>query len=275
MSIPTTLASEARSATARTANAHRACSLLLYLHRLAQHTPPPLIYPLAYPPPLSRHPPPEPARVKLVDDPVPCADPASPGILVADLHPIILVHVSTLSSERGHDVSLPSRPSSAAVQSAFIRPIVRRSNNFEPSLRRLPSLTTLIRQSPKARPHWLTVILASELGSPVDALSGYGPPSAEDRKPVPPIQDMLPTLVVNSWRSRTFSFGRRSSVPGNPRNRLVKASPSNVPIPGSVRSSSVRDPSILGSPPVTGAFPYNMATGSHDGPSIRSRRAER
>jgi hypothetical protein len=68
----------------------------------------------------------------------------------------------------------------------------------------------------------LTFWFQSELGSPVGAPSGYGPPSVASggviRKPVPSV-----TESAGSGRTRTFSFGRRPSVSGSPaRNRLVK-----------------------------------------------------
>ncbi|QRV84592.1 Smr domain protein [Ceratobasidium sp. AG-Ba] len=293
--IPITLRRKAKSATTRTTT------------RIVRAPAPPpqaraahglLTPPHTAPPPPSAPPPPEPARIELVDNPVPRADSASPGVLIADPHPIVVVPGSTSSSDRGHDVPPPIPPSPSGSSISFNRPIVKRSNSFGSSFRRFPSLMGLIRRNSKSTTpptqtdpiydtprseeleHAIIEERESELGSPVGAPSGYGPPSVTgsrvSRKPVPPIPESSPpTSVANSGRSRTFSFGRRPSVSGSPRNRLVKASPRNVPLPDSVRDPSVRDQSVLGSPQVLGAFPHSVTAGSHDGRSVRSRRTER
>ncbi|KAG9126808.1 hypothetical protein FRC07_001881 [Ceratobasidium sp. 392] len=72
--------------------------------------------------------------------------------------------------------------------------------------------------------------------------TGYGPPLV-NRKPVPSIPESS-----GPGRSRSFSFGRRPSMSGgSPKsNKLIKPSPRQVPLPGSLRDPSVRDPSIAG-----------------------------
>ncbi|KAG9094286.1 hypothetical protein FRC06_010960 [Ceratobasidium sp. 370] len=196
---------------------------------------------------------PEPARIELVDRPVP-PTPSDSGILDAGPDPVLVI---PSASDPGHDspprAIVPSLSRSSS-QTSINRPVTR-SNSFGSSFRRFPNIMGLIRRNSKpttppsvvsgdphthgyfdhdpprssASDNMIVEERESELGSPVGAPAGHGPPSVTgsrvSRKPAPSIPES-----TGSGRSRTFSFGRRPSISGgSPRNKLIKARPSPLP----------------------------------------------
>ncbi|KAB5591559.1 hypothetical protein CTheo_4988 [Ceratobasidium theobromae] len=228
-------------------------------------------------------PPPEPTRVELVDRPV------GSHILIP---PVVIIppsHSPTPSASPSPSPPPPPHPPSRSPSVVSTnRPKVKRSNSLASSFRRFPSLMGIIRRNSKssAPP---TVVSESEiapsdydyvdvdprtseediiveeresqLGSPISHSARHGPPSVAGSR----VSHKHPTAPssIASGRSRAMSFG-------SPKNRLIKASPHQVPLPDSLRQSIETGPS---SPPMVGAFPVHVRQSAEYEPtrSVTSR----